>query len=418
MKRSNEDSECAQRVVAFYANNSGVGKTTTVLTMAMRAAIAGKRVMVIDCDPQMKATRHCARWGFSDDDEVNAQLHTEKFGSRGCGKRQHFDWVGDAATMAAHHKTSLEYEPRNEESQRLLETYRLGAHNLLDLLMLRCEYDESGDSYSAALEALGEIGYGKFVDPHASFFDPNAMGRISVLAPHPMLATHSHELLFNKASAIRVGILFKHLLEKREFDLILLDLAPGASWLNQMLLANCPHFVTLLTGDLTSLIAARTLDLLLEHTKRNFLDRMPLKRAWNVWPRLATVVYTGADTSAVTHAQESWDMAVDKALAHKVTSYLQQEWRMAPFLWPKKNYTLDVPMIGDGTPVMKALQNKHQTPWDVGASDYPLGSREGALNKMLKAQYLSLWTELCNLLKLHDATLCKSLKTTEKSLDL
>ena len=49
------------RIIAFCNQKGGTGKTTTCLNVSACLAIAGKRVLVVDADPQASLTLHCGK---------------------------------------------------------------------------------------------------------------------------------------------------------------------------------------------------------------------------------------------------------------------------------------------------------------------------------------------------------------------
>jgi len=63
----------SSKIVAFYAEKGGVGKTTLSLTLAQTLAGTGKRVLVYDCDVQRSLTA----WIFGNNIEIN-QAHSKQ----------------------------------------------------------------------------------------------------------------------------------------------------------------------------------------------------------------------------------------------------------------------------------------------------------------------------------------------------
>jgi chromosome partitioning protein len=57
------------KIIAFYAEKGGVGKTTLCLTLAHTMAAQGSRVLIYDCDVQRSLTA----WTFGNNIEINAR---------------------------------------------------------------------------------------------------------------------------------------------------------------------------------------------------------------------------------------------------------------------------------------------------------------------------------------------------------
>lgn len=362
MKRlRGEDKTDSLPVVAFYAHKGGVGKTTSCLTMAVRAHQEGKRVMVLDCDPQQNATAFLSQWQG----------------------QQRFAFADDYRAMADHYR--VETKPcadRTAEDCLLLQTYELGHRNLFDLLRMTPRHSSIDDLW-AALPCIG--------------YEVDERGLLSVVAAHPMLSAYDNDLAFEVQMRNfqpnhmkRLVWLLEFLVKRRQYDLVLLDLSPANSFFNQMALASSSHFVLPLTGDAFSLQSLDTLDLVLTLARRNFGDRLQ-----RPMPQLLCLLYTRYTPGAalvVGFGERGYAVCDDDHKQHLATVHLfaKRADELAPYMVGQPRLV----MVADASELHKKLGHAHLTVFDQCAIDRLPTTGKSTLGLMLVAQrdeYDVLW---------------------------
>src|SRR5690606_24346007 len=111
-----EEQQMAQRV-AMVNNKGGVGKTTTTVRMAESLAKAGRRVLVVDIDPQGNASRRLG-WSYNPHDPqltISEAIQADQPGTV-AQVVQPIGWDAEYASRIALAPARLELENRMSEA--------------------------------------------------------------------------------------------------------------------------------------------------------------------------------------------------------------------------------------------------------------------------------------------------------------
>ena len=192
--------------IAFFNNKGGVGKTTLACNFASFYAEQGKKVAVVDCDPQANATQlllEDKQWENLYIDENSADLDSV-------------------------------IEPKSEHRTILAPLKKI----------------RDGDS---GINPEFEL-------THSNRFDVDVLpGHPSLAAVEDILSSSWSELAGGQPGPMRRTLWVRSLREHINSDVLIFDMGPSLGPLNRSVLVGCDFFVTPVAADLFSLYALKNI---------------------------------------------------------------------------------------------------------------------------------------------------------------
>lgn len=146
------------QVIAVYSEAGGVSKTTTAVSLAMSAALMGKRVVVIDLDPRAAATKWLNIQPVGEGLDVGAILasaeDTEGFAEQLAVQST---WSPNLRVIPSARSVSNREADRADHAELRLATSLVGLN--ADLVVLDCPNRQGGPLILSALNAATTVVY-------------------------------------------------------------------------------------------------------------------------------------------------------------------------------------------------------------------------------------------------------------------
>ena len=258
---------------AFYTHKGGVGKTSILTTIAIKAVLEGKHVAVIDCDPQLNSTSFLFRYG--------APFH------KGRGKILTFeDFYNSVDTY--YDAISKDSTMKTEEDLRVIREYDVGHTNVWDVIREARPAIGIVQSYRNLTAGGNEIG------ALVNTSGPNKAGgngSLRLIAGHPMLGEIEYSLAAEVQArredwnySVRFQLLADFLIEHYKLDMVFIDLSPSSSILNQNIIMSSDYLIMPCTGDEYAYYSIRSIGKWLATWRRRYTQ-------FATTPRVLTVVF-------------------------------------------------------------------------------------------------------------------------------
>lgn len=353
-----------KNVVTFYAHKGGVGKTTCLLTMVVKAIQDNKKILIIDGDPQMNTTHFLL----------------EKYDPN------IFDYLYNSF-LCNYLVIKKEEKLRTELEKSHVEKYNtsIRSKNLFDLLH---DFDPTNANLECNDLDIDNIGYDiKILENNDTL--------IKLITAHPMLndieqyfVKEMLDIRAPKPYTRKFQFLCNYLTNKYEFDMIFVDLNPSSSYLNQNLIMQSDFLILPCVADAYSYHAIKTIGIRLKF----WLESNPS----NLSPKILCTVYnkykTGSqDNPIVMNDSEYYPTSAHKDYINKFKKTIKEMKENVEYseLFLDIDYD-NFPLIKDSLTPFAKMQSNFETCYNSKIKDTKIES--------LKFEYNVLWNKLCLIL--------------------
>jgi len=372
------------KTYTFYTHKGGVGKTTCLVHMAIKAVQESKHVLVIDCDPQLNSTSFFFQYcRYEEPQGLN-----------------NIDFDVYYHNLVEYH-TKMQSNPINNlEQQTIREAYQHRHTNIWDILR---EVDPT-KGIIQSFQSYEKTGIGVPIKT-------NGPGTLRLLGSHPMLnemetylAREINDQYNMRDYSLRFSTLVNFLIEKYALDLVFVDLSPSSSFLNQNIIMLSNYIILPCSADEFAYYSIRTIGMWLQswakrHARLNFI------------PKVLTVVYNkykrqGENGEKVQVGDQVYytsqaHAAYIRRLVHNeegAMANLTKIEQFQPFILEYINYQ-DFPLLCDGLSTMSKLSYLRRTCYDqyinIGPNNdrrYHQSDRETC--DKLRKEYDRLWNKI------------------------